>query len=95
MRHAWDSKFVFNYIKNFVHILYIILHIVYFLFLLRCIFSFETSLYPLHLGKEILIKITVYKYLDIGISVGLVSHVEITIGDTRDNPTLRNMEDIR
>jgi len=26
-----------------------------------------------------------YKYLDIRINVGLVSHAEIAIGDTRDN----------
>ena len=40
---------------------------------------------PLYLGKEDLLMPAAYKYLDIGISVGLVSHVEIAISDTRDN----------
>ena len=52
---------------------------------------------PLHLGKEILINTpAAYKYLDIGISVGLVSHVEIATDDTRDNWIIAssNMEGI-
>jgi len=40
---------------------------------------------PYILGRRYSLTPAAYKYLDIEISIGLVSHVEIAIGDTRDN----------
>ena len=50
------------------------------------VFSHSKPRYtPYILGRRYSLTPAAYKYLDIGISIGLVSHVEIAIGDTRDN----------
>ena len=88
MKHAGDSKFVQLHKKFCAHILYY----TFFYVLLIFYFFYSVSFYskprytPYILGRRDSLTSTAYKYSDIGISVGFISHVEkITIGDTRDN----------
>jgi len=48
-------------------------------------YIFETSLHASYLDEEICMTLTAYKFLDIGIVVRSISHVQIAIGDNQGN----------
>jgi len=70
----------FDYLKNFFFINFLILWSNYLYF-----YSIQPCRAAFILGRRYALTPTSYKYLDIGISVGAISYVELILGDNRGN----------
>ena len=75
-----------EYVLNNKSFIYFILNYIFFYSYLYFFSSFEKPRHtPRILGRRFALTATASKYLDIEISVGLVSHMEIILGDNRGN----------